>query len=110
LIKWSRLGFALLIPVQIFIHYDRPYLTESLMDHNILEAIRAWLEPLPDQSLPPIELQEQMLTVLDRVSYFKYFTPSILLQVLSNFQLLYSYPSTSNKYEPAILERLSDST
>ncbi|CAG8604879.1 6928_t:CDS:2 [Ambispora gerdemannii] len=42
-------------------------MTETLLEHNILEAIRAWLEPLPDGNLPPIGLQEPLLDFLDRL-------------------------------------------
>ncbi|KAG9286585.1 hypothetical protein G9A89_005353 [Geosiphon pyriformis] len=45
----------------------KSYLSETLLENNIMEAIRAWMEPLPDRSLPPVEIQESMLSALDRL-------------------------------------------
>ncbi|CAG8765418.1 32700_t:CDS:2, partial [Racocetra persica] len=45
---------------------SKTYMVDALLDNNILDAIRYWLEPLPDRSLPSITLQEQLLCVLDK--------------------------------------------
>ncbi|CAG8736104.1 3900_t:CDS:2 [Dentiscutata erythropus] len=45
---------------------SKTYMLDALLENNILDAIRYWLEPLPDRSLPSITLQEQLLTVLDK--------------------------------------------
>ncbi|CAG8820638.1 24361_t:CDS:2 [Gigaspora margarita] len=45
---------------------SKTYMVDALLDNNILDAIRYWLEPLPDRSLPSITLQEQLLNVLDK--------------------------------------------
>ncbi|CAJ0911030.1 1730_t:CDS:2, partial [Entrophospora sp. SA101] len=45
---------------------SKPYLTEALLEHNILLAIKYWLEPLPDRSLPSITLIIEMLSLLDK--------------------------------------------
>ncbi|CAG8716433.1 12251_t:CDS:2, partial [Racocetra fulgida] len=47
---------------------SKTYMVDALLDNNILDAIRYWLEPLPDRSLPSITLQEQLLCVLDKES------------------------------------------
>jgi transcription factor SPN1 len=41
---------------------------DAYMDANIMEAIRAWLEPLPDRSLPSLDIQRAMFKILDEVS------------------------------------------
>ncbi|CAJ0910888.1 351_t:CDS:2, partial [Entrophospora sp. SA101] len=38
----------------------------ALLEHNILLAIKYWLEPLPDRSLPSITLIIEMLSLLDK--------------------------------------------
>ena len=40
---------------------------DTLLENNILESIRAWLEPLPDASLPNIAIQRGLFEVLERV-------------------------------------------
>ncbi|RIA86174.1 hypothetical protein C1645_697161 [Glomus cerebriforme] len=44
---------------------EKAYLRESLLEHNILDAIKLWLEPLPDRSLPSHNIQEDLLKSLD---------------------------------------------
>ncbi|KAI8050805.1 hypothetical protein BDF22DRAFT_107199 [Syncephalis plumigaleata] len=38
---------------------------DAFMDANILEAIRVWLEPFADRSLPPLDIQQAMFKILD---------------------------------------------
>ncbi|CAG8539480.1 8807_t:CDS:10 [Paraglomus brasilianum] len=40
---------------------------DTLLEHNILESIRAWLEPLPDASLPNIAVQKSLFEVLEKI-------------------------------------------
>lgn len=40
-------------------------LQENLLDANILEEIKLWLEPLPDLSLPNFNIKKGMLDALD---------------------------------------------
>ena len=39
-------------------------LYDSILDNNLLEAVRIWLEPLPDASLPSFEIQKALLNEL----------------------------------------------
>lgn len=39
-------------------------LYDSILDNNLLEAVRIWLEPLPDASLPSFEIQKTLLSEL----------------------------------------------
>ncbi|CAG8633770.1 701_t:CDS:2 [Funneliformis caledonium] len=48
---------------------EKAYLRESLLEHNILDAIRLWLEPLPDRSLPSHNIQEDLLKSLNDVKF-----------------------------------------
>lgn len=42
-------------------------LYDSILDNNMLEAVRIWLEPLPDASLPSYEIQKTLLTELAKM-------------------------------------------
>lgn len=39
-------------------------LAYSILDGNLLESVRIWLEPLPDASLPSFEIQKALFTAL----------------------------------------------
>lgn len=36
----------------------------SILDNNLLEAVRLWLEPLPDASMPAYQIQKELITAL----------------------------------------------
>ncbi|ORY97267.1 hypothetical protein BCR43DRAFT_456212 [Syncephalastrum racemosum] len=38
---------------------------DSILDNQLLSAIRMWLEPLPDNSLPSIDIQNELFDVLN---------------------------------------------
>ncbi|CAN6674307.1 transcription factor Spn1p [Trichomonascus vanleenenianus] len=42
-------------------------LADSILDNNLLEAIRMWLEPLPDASLPAFEIQKELFAAIERL-------------------------------------------
>lgn len=42
-------------------------LADSILDNNLLETIRMWLEPLPDASLPAFEIQKELFAAIDRL-------------------------------------------
>ncbi|KAG0681844.1 Transcription factor iws1 [Pichia californica] len=42
-------------------------LYDSILDNNLLEAVRIWLEPLPDASLPSFEIQKTLLNELTKM-------------------------------------------
>ncbi|KAG5635806.1 hypothetical protein H0H81_010054, partial [Sphagnurus paluster] len=44
-------------------------LAQSMIDNNLLEAVRRWLEPLPDRSLPALNIQREFFTVLRRMEF-----------------------------------------
>ncbi|KAH9964358.1 hypothetical protein BGW80DRAFT_1347926 [Lactifluus volemus] len=39
-------------------------LWQSIVDNNLLEGVRRWLEPLPDKSLPALNIQKEFFTIL----------------------------------------------
>ena len=40
---------------------------DAILDNGLLDVIRLWLEPLPDRSLPSLDIQSEMLGVLDKL-------------------------------------------
>ncbi|KAI7848649.1 hypothetical protein BDC45DRAFT_522762 [Circinella umbellata] len=41
---------------------------DSILDNQLLDGIRLWLEPLPDRSLPSLDIQNSMLDILNTLS------------------------------------------
>lgn len=37
------------------------------MDNNLLEGVKRWLEPLPDKSLPALNIQRQFFAILEKM-------------------------------------------
>ncbi|KAK7463478.1 Transcription factor iws1 [Stygiomarasmius scandens] len=44
-------------------------LAQSIIDNNLLEAVRRWLEPLPDRSLPTLNIQRELFTTLRKMEF-----------------------------------------
>ncbi|KAG6851122.1 hypothetical protein H0H93_001002 [Arthromyces matolae] len=44
-------------------------LAQSMIDNNLLEAVRRWLEPLPDRSLPALNIQREFFTMLPKMEF-----------------------------------------
>lgn len=42
-------------------------LVDSILDGNLLESVRIWLEPLPDASLPSYEIQKELFSALEKL-------------------------------------------
>lgn len=46
------------------LHRARSHLQQSILDNNLLEGVRRWLEPLPDKSLPNGIIQKALIPKL----------------------------------------------
>ncbi|KAF9052473.1 transcription factor iws1 [Hymenopellis radicata] len=44
-------------------------LAQSIIDNNLLEAVRLWLEPLPDHSLPSLNIQREFFQILPKMEF-----------------------------------------
>ncbi|KAH3898873.1 related to Transcription factor IWS1 [Saccharomycodes ludwigii] len=42
-------------------------LADTILDNNLLQSIRIWLEPLPDGSLPSFEIQKILFNAIDQL-------------------------------------------
>lgn len=52
----------------VMIHLSKTHWFAQLLDSNILECIKFWLEPLADGSLPSLDIQQSMLSVVEKVN------------------------------------------
>lgn len=46
---------------------SRADLSISILDNNLLEAVRLWLEPLPDASMPAYQIQKDLIFALENL-------------------------------------------
>ncbi|KAG4083715.1 hypothetical protein H8356DRAFT_1748028 [Neocallimastix lanati (nom. inval.)] len=46
---------------------EKSHLHEQLLQNDILKGMKAWLEPLPDGSLPSLDIQREMFRMLDKM-------------------------------------------
>ncbi|KII85051.1 hypothetical protein PLICRDRAFT_116398 [Plicaturopsis crispa FD-325 SS-3] len=44
-------------------------LSQSIIDNNLLEGVRRWLEPLPDRSLPALNIQQEFFPILKKMEF-----------------------------------------
>ncbi|KZT73007.1 transcription factor iws1 [Daedalea quercina L-15889] len=44
-------------------------LANSIMDNNLLEGVRRWLDPLPDRSLPALDIQREFFPILKKMEF-----------------------------------------
>ncbi|KAJ3714601.1 transcription factor iws1 [Lentinula guzmanii] len=44
-------------------------LAQSITDNNLLDAVRRWLEPLPDRSLPALNIQRELFAALRKMEF-----------------------------------------
>ncbi|GAC92486.1 transcription factor [Pseudozyma hubeiensis SY62] len=47
---------------------QKSHLQQSILDNNLLEGVKRWLEPLPDKSLPALNIQHQFFQILERMT------------------------------------------
>ncbi|KAL0065052.1 Transcription factor iws1 [Marasmius tenuissimus] len=44
-------------------------LAQSIIDNNLLDAVKRWLEPLPDRSLPALNIQRELFALLKKMDF-----------------------------------------
>jgi transcription factor SPN1 len=50
-------------------YLDRASLAQSIVDNNLLEGVKRWLDPLPDRSLPALNIQREFFPILRKMEY-----------------------------------------
>ncbi|GAK66091.1 transcription factor iws1 [Moesziomyces antarcticus] len=75
---------------------QKNHLQQSILDNNLLEGVKRWLEPLPDKSLPALNIQHQFFQILERMTID---TISLKMSGLGKVVVFYSM---CNRVEPSI--------
>lgn len=75
---------------------QKTHLQQAILDNNLLEGVKRWLEPLPDKSLPALNIQRQLFSVLESMSID---TISLKMSGLGRVVVFYSL---SNRVETQI--------
>lgn len=50
-------------------YLSRASLAQSIIDNNLLDAVKRWLEPLPDRSLPALNIQRELFVTLRKMEF-----------------------------------------
>ncbi|PWN50913.1 hypothetical protein IE53DRAFT_374362 [Violaceomyces palustris] len=69
---------------------------QSILDNNLLDGVKRWLEPLPDKSLPALNIQHQFFAILEKMTID---TISLKMSGLGKVVVFYSM---CNRVEPSI--------
>jgi transcription factor SPN1 len=82
---------------------QRTQLSQAIIDGNLLELVKIWLEPLPDKSLPALNIQHSFFEVLPKMDID---TVALKESGLGRIVLFYTKP---NKRVTAPIKRAADS-
>ncbi|MBW0495475.1 hypothetical protein O181_035190 [Austropuccinia psidii MF-1] len=80
---------------------QKSHLETAILDNGVLEAVKRWLEPLPDRSLPALNIQRSLLQLLSKMSID---TQSLKASQLGRIVLFYT---KCPRVDPSI-KRLAD--
>ncbi|KAK0560673.1 Transcription factor iws1 [Tilletia horrida] len=75
---------------------QKTHMQQAITDHNLLSGVRRWLEPLPDHSLPALNIQRSFFSVLEKMPI-----DSISLKMSGLGKIMMFY-SMNTKVDPAI--------
>ncbi|KAG7257477.1 hypothetical protein CRUP_024093 [Coryphaenoides rupestris] len=83
-------------------------LKETFIDSGVMTAIKEWIGPLPDKSLPALRIREELLKILQEL-------PSVSQETLKHsgigraVMFLYKHPKESRPNKDLALKLISDS-
>lgn len=60
-------NFFLILTITFDLLFHRKQLQLEFLDHGVLNLLKSWLEPLPDGSLPNINIRTAILKILNDV-------------------------------------------
>ncbi|CAG02164.1 unnamed protein product [Tetraodon nigroviridis] len=93
---------------QVVMHLKKQDLKESFIDSGVMSAIKEWISPLPDKSLPALRIREELLRILMEL-------PSVSQETLKHSGIgravmyLYKHPKESRSNKDLSLKLISDS-
>ncbi|KAM9820053.1 protein IWS1 homolog [Neosynchiropus ocellatus] len=93
---------------QVVMHLKKQDLKETFIDSGVMSAIKEWISPLPDKSLPALRIREELLRILQEL-------PSVSQETLKHsgigraVMFLYKHPKESRPNKDLALKLISES-
>uniref|UniRef100_A0A3Q3DPT4 Interacts with SUPT6H, CTD assembly factor 1 n=1 Tax=Hippocampus comes TaxID=109280 RepID=A0A3Q3DPT4_HIPCM len=92
---------------QVVMHLKKQDLKETFIDSGVMSAIKEWISPLPDKSLPALRIREELLRVLQEL-------PSVSQETLKHsgigraVMFLYKHPKESRSNKDLALKLINE--
>lgn len=92
---------------QVVMHLKKQDLKETFIDSGVMSAIKEWISPLPDKSLPALRIREELLRILQEL-------PSVSQETLKHsgigraVMFLYKHPKESRNNKDLALKLINE--
>lgn len=92
---------------QVVMHLKKQDLKETFIDSGVMSAIKEWISPLPDKSLPALRIREELLRILQEL-------PSVSQETLKHsgigraVMFLYKHPKESRSNKDLALKLINE--
>uniref|UniRef100_A0A672H8A0 Protein IWS1 homolog n=1 Tax=Salarias fasciatus TaxID=181472 RepID=A0A672H8A0_SALFA len=92
---------------QVVMHLKKQDLKETFIDSGVMSAIKEWISPLPDKSLPALRIREELLRILQEL-------PSVSQETLKHsgigraVMFLYKHPKESRTNKDLALKLINE--
>ncbi|XP_072524656.1 protein IWS1 homolog A isoform X2 [Salminus brasiliensis] len=104
--KKPALKKLMLLPT-VVMHLKKQDLKETFIDSGVMTAIKEWISPLPDKSLPALKIREELLKILQEL-------PSVSQETLKMsgigraVMFLYKHPKESRPNKDLALKLINE--
>ncbi|XP_061073371.1 protein IWS1 homolog isoform X2 [Conger conger] len=91
----------------VVMHLKKQDLKETFIDSGVMSAIKEWISPLPDKSLPALKIREELLKILQEL-------PSVSQETLKHsgigraVMFLYKHPKESRPNKDVALKLINE--
>ncbi|XP_037630682.1 protein IWS1 homolog isoform X5 [Sebastes umbrosus] len=91
----------------VVMHLKKQDLKETFIDSGVMSAIKEWISPLPDKSLPALRIREELLRILHEL-------PSVSQETLKHsgigrsVMFLYKHPKESRSNKDLALKLINE--
>ncbi|KAM9733218.1 LOW QUALITY PROTEIN: protein IWS1 homolog [Menidia menidia] len=92
---------------QVVMHLKKQDLKDTFIDSGVMSAIKEWISPLPDKSLPALRIREELLRILQEL-------PSVSQETLKHsgigraVMFLYKHPKESRSNKDLALKLINE--